>query len=579
MLFNLVRNRLLNNRLNHLINFTYRMSSQLIKVQLKPGIIVGQQKTLPNGNFYQSFQGIPYAVPPLGELRFKSPLPLERFGVPELNCLKERNVSHQRHPLTAEVIGSEDCLYLNVYVPKNSENFFKPLPVMVWIHGGGFWFGSGNSDYYLPLSLIQEDVIVVTLNYRLGALGFLSLPEEGIWGNAGLKDQRLALQWVQDNIQAFNGDPNNVTLFGESAGASSVHLHVVAKHANKLFHKAIMQSGTANMEWVFQSNPAYKTRRLAELMNLKTSDTKELLNFLQSPKVTPEDILAKTLPIMTSDERRRCLPFLFKPVIEDSQSPDSFINRPILERLQQPNSIYVPSIMGYNSAEGLVMMVNAIKKIGEYDKDLHRFVPRNIPLDPQDNETKEIAKKMRDFYFNGKLIKPELFNNFTDLLSDYHFVVDMQKAAEWQANLQPQAPLYFYRFEYDGDRNMYKRLFQLNKLAGVCHADELFYLFQMADDDMPISERDQKLIKQFCNLWANFAKYANPTPREQPRLINCDWLPVKKTDNAQFSLDYLAIDNDGCQMKTNPDQARMEFWKSIYKSYKATDLSRLSSKL
>ncbi|XP_065369329.1 carboxylic ester hydrolase-like [Calliphora vicina] len=578
MLLNLVRKGL-ENRLTH---FTHRMSSQLVKVQTKQGIIVGQQKTLPNGNFYQSFQGVPYAVPPLGELRFKSPLPLEHFGVPELNCLKERDVSHQRDPLTGEVIGSEDCLFLNLYVPHSSKSkaSSKSLPVMVWIHGGGFWFGNGNSDYHLPLSLLQEDVIVVTLNYRLGALGFLCLPEEGIWGNAGLKDQRLALQWVQENIQTFNGDSDNVTLFGESSGASSIHLHVMSGHASTLFHKAIMQSGTANMEWVFQSNPAYKTRRLAELMNFKTSDTKELLTFLQSPKVTPLDILAKTLHVMTSDERRRCLPsFIFKPVIEDNKSPDSFINQPVLERLQQPNSINIPSIMGYNSAEGLALMVRALKKIEEFDKDFHRVVPRNIPLDPEDSEVKEIARKIRNFYLNGKSIKPDLYNNFTNLLSDYHFVVDMQHAAACHAKFQPQAPLYFYRFEYDGDRNIYKRLFQLSNLAGVCHADELFYLFQMADDDMPVSERDQKLIKQFSNLWANFAKYANPTPQDQPRFINCDWLPVKKNHKAEFSLDYLAIDNTGCQMKTNPDQERMEFWQNIYKLYTPTDLSRLSLKL
>ncbi|KAM7342241.1 cricklet [Cochliomyia hominivorax] len=576
MLFKIVRNCSVN---NNMINFKlYRMSSQLIKVQSNQGVIVGQQKLLPNGNLYESFQGIPYAVSPVGELRFKSPLPLERFGVPELNCLKERDVSHQRHPLTAEVVGSEDCLFLNVYVPKNFKDSSKPLPVMVWIHGGGFWFGSGNSDFHLPLSLLQEDVIVVTINYRLGAMGFLCLPEEEIWGNAGLKDQRLALQWIQDNIAIFNGDANNVTLFGGSAGASSVHLHVLSKHAGTLFHKAIMQSGTANMEWVFQSNPAYKTRRLAELLNFKGSDTKKMLNFLQSSKVKPIDILSKTISVMTADERRRCLPFIFKPIIEDNQSPDSFITQPVLERLQQPNNITVPSIMGYNSAEGLAMMVNAIKKVKEFDKDFHRYVPRNIPLEPDDNEVKEIAKKIRDFYLNGKPISPELFNEFTNMLSDYHFVMDMQNSAELHAKLAV-TPLFFYRFEYEGDRNMYKRLFQLNKLNGVCHADELFYLFQMADDNMPVSDRDQQFIKQFCNLWANFAKHGNPTPREQPRLINCNWLPVKYLPNDEFHLDYLAIDNNGCQMKTNPDNERMQFWRNIYKYYEPIDLSRLSSKL
>ncbi|TMW44054.1 hypothetical protein DOY81_010861 [Sarcophaga bullata] len=557
-------------------------SSQLVKVQVKQGVIVGQQKPLPNGNSYQSFQGIPYAVPPIGELRFKSPIPLERFSVPELDCLKERNVSFHRDAFTNEILGSEDCLFLNVYVPKSAKNSSKQLPVMVWIHGGGYTFGSGNSDYYLPLSLMQEDVIVVTLNYRLGALGFLCLPEEGIWGNAGLKDQRLALQWVQDNIQAFNGDPNNVTLFGESAGASSVHLHVLAKHAQKLFHKAIMQSGTANMEWVFQWNPAYKTRRLAEVLGLQTNDTKELLTFLQSNKVTPLDITARTLSVLTADERRRSIPLVFKPVLEDSQSPDIFIDEPVLQRLQRPNSIVMPTIMGYNTGEGLAMMVNAIRKLVDYEKDFSRLVPRNIPLDPDDNEVKEIAKRMREFYLNGQAIKPELLNNLTNIMTDYYFAMDMQNAAKWQAQLQPQAPVYFYRFEYVGDRNMYKRIFQMNKLEGACHGDELFYLFQMQGDEAEVSERDQKIVKQLSNMWANFAKFANPTPKEQTcNMVGCEWLPVKyqpPKETDKFVLDYLAINNKGCEMKTNPDIERMEFWQNIYKHYKAKDLS-LASKL
>ena len=112
----------------------------------------------------------------------------------------------------------------------------------------------------------------------------------------------MALQWVQENIQNFNGDPNNVTLFGESAGGSSVHLHVLSKHANKLFHKAIMQSGTANMEWVFQINPVYKAHRLAELFNFKGNDTKELIKFLQSPQVKSVDILSKNF--IGNDGRR-----------------------------------------------------------------------------------------------------------------------------------------------------------------------------------------------------------------------------------------------------------------------------------
>ncbi|XP_073812386.1 cricklet [Musca autumnalis] len=566
---------------SRLSKYSLRMASQLVKVQVKQGIVVGQQKQLPNGNLYETFHGIPYAVPPVGPLRFKSPVPLEKFDVSELECLKERDICHQRDAITAEIAGSENCLFLNIYAPKNTTSTSSPLPVMVWIHGGGFWFGHGNSDVYLPLSLLQEDVIVVTLNYRLGALGFLSLPEEGIWGNAGLKDQRLALQWIQENITQFYGDPNNVTLFGESAGAASVHLHMYSNHANKLFHKAIMQSGTGNMEWVFQTNPAYKVRKLAEELGLRrTTDTKELLEFLQSPKITPLHMLEKTLKTMTADERRRELPLPFKPVVEDSQSPDAFINQPILDRLKQPDSVAIPAIMGYNSAEGMAMMVNAVRKVEEYDRDFKRLVPRNIPLTPDDPELEIIARQMRDFYMNGQKLSPTLFNELANILTDYHFAIDMQLAAEWQVRLQPQSPLYFYRFDYVGGRNFFKKILQMSKLKGASHGDELFYLFQMVGNEDMGTEGDQRVTKQMSELWANFAKTGNPTPI--PGTISNKWLPVSTptSEKDSFNLNYLLIDGKDCPMQENPDKERMEFWRSIYAKYsQPLDHSRLSSKL
>lgn len=126
---------------------------------------------------------------------------------------------------------------------------------MFWLHGGGFIIGSGESNVYGPEHLLIEDIVLVTVNYRLGALGFLSLndPSLEVPGNAGLKDQVLALKWVQKNIIHFNGDPNNVTMFGESAGASSIHFHILSKQSEGLFQKAILQSGTVFNPWAWGS--------------------------------------------------------------------------------------------------------------------------------------------------------------------------------------------------------------------------------------------------------------------------------------------------------------------------------------
>ncbi len=199
------------------------------------------------------FSGIPYAKPPVGELRFAPPQP------PSMRKkLLEAKTFGPSCAQTAGVMGAastaEDCLYLNVYMPTKAGNY----PVMVWIHGGAFIGGSGGAAYP-PDRLVAEGMVVVTLNYRLGALGFLAHPalsdeQDGRSGAYGLLDQRRALQWVQENIAHFGGDPDNVTIFGESAGGHSVMALVASPETGGLFHKAIVQSGSIFPEQMSLTN-------------------------------------------------------------------------------------------------------------------------------------------------------------------------------------------------------------------------------------------------------------------------------------------------------------------------------------
>jgi para-nitrobenzyl esterase len=195
----------------------------------------------------RSFKGIPYAAPPVGPLRWKPPTPAATF-----TKVRSAVMTAPHCPQIASPFGTasstEDCLYLNVYTPTTS----GPHPVMVWIHGGAFIYGQ--SDEYDPTLLVAQGVTVVTINYRLGTLGFLAHPAltaegGGASGNYGLMDQQFALRWVQDNIAAFGGDKTNVTIFGESAGGFSVQSQLVITGAAGLFHKAIVESGAyANAE-------------------------------------------------------------------------------------------------------------------------------------------------------------------------------------------------------------------------------------------------------------------------------------------------------------------------------------------
>jgi len=213
---------------------------------------------------YVSFQGIPYAMPPVGTLRFKDPKPIQPWaGIKDVSG-KPGEACPQSTLFTAKpedigkLTGDEDCLFLNIYteeIPSSKSSNSQLLkPVMFYIHGGGFSIGAGAGSTGQPGSgedyLLESGMVLVTINYRLGALGFLAIEGSNIQGNQGLKDQVLALRWVKENIAKFGGDPGRITISGLSAGAMSVHAHILSPmgKGEDLFHRAISQSGTM-MGW------------------------------------------------------------------------------------------------------------------------------------------------------------------------------------------------------------------------------------------------------------------------------------------------------------------------------------------
>lgn len=227
-------------------------SSDLEKVRLDSGPVTGALEEVGDGEVW-SFKGIPYAAPPVGDLRWKPPQPVAPWTEP-LACTAFGPACPQPGAsdsfyLDTLAVGAidEDCLHLNVWSPAESAE--EQLPVMVWIHGGSFETGSGSMALYDGQKLATGGVVVVSINYRLGPLGFLAHPAlsaesaEGVSGNYGLLDQIAALRWVQRNIAGFGGDPANVTVFGESAGAISILDLLVSPSAEGLFHRAIAQSG------------------------------------------------------------------------------------------------------------------------------------------------------------------------------------------------------------------------------------------------------------------------------------------------------------------------------------------------
>ena len=218
------------------------LKSNLI-IYTKSGAVRGRKETtFIKHKEYTAFKGIPYAEPPINELRFLPPVPVKPwFEVKDGSHFGQNCIQFATN---GEIIGDEDCLFLNIYTPFAYQNESTLLPVMVSIPFGGFTKGHGEDHVYGPDFLIEQDVIVVTFNHRLSVLGFMSLGTPEYSGNMGLKDQQLTLKWIRDNIEYFGGDKDKVTIFGLSSGSLAAHTHVLAESSKGLFQRTIQMSSS-----------------------------------------------------------------------------------------------------------------------------------------------------------------------------------------------------------------------------------------------------------------------------------------------------------------------------------------------
>ena len=246
-------------------------------VRTTKGKIQGFQSTAPNGKTVSAWYGIPYAQPPVGDLRFRHPHPLDSWeGTkstmdPPNSCIQIEDTMWPgfsgSEVWAANTPKSEDCLYLNVVVPNPHP---KDAAVIIWIHGGGFWSGTTTLDQYdLRTMAAEGEIIMVGIQYRVASLGFLYLDTENAPGNAGMFDQLMAIQWVRNNIAQFGGNPENITLMGQEAGAVSVGLHLLSPLSRNLFKRAIMHSASPLAPWAVIEKPESQLYglRLAELMH------------------------------------------------------------------------------------------------------------------------------------------------------------------------------------------------------------------------------------------------------------------------------------------------------------------------
>ncbi|MEO1617406.1 MAG: carboxylesterase family protein [Planctomycetota bacterium] len=445
-----------------------------------------------------SFKGIPYAAPPVGPLRWKPPQAAPSWREVR-DCKNYGPISLQRK--NRQRGGqSEDCLYLNVWTKKDFES--EKRPVMVWIHGGGFTQGSGNQGKGGGDGLARKDVVLVSINYRLGALGFMSHPAlsaespSGVSGNYAILDQVAALTWVRENISQFGGDPDNVTIFGESAGGTSVYLLTATPLSKGLFHRAILQSPWLDPV-IFRD-----LKQETDVGPAAEFDGTEQTNRLFGGDA--EDVLAK-LRAMPAEE-------LLEKVKERwPVATDGYVFP------KNPVQIYaageqhaIPTLVGTNRDEGTMFAGRqGFKNIESYRAALvERFGENADPL--------------IDFYLADT--DKNLRKAAVQLITDGWFV---QPARQFARAMDDQG----------SDVWMYHFTKPVWGWMGAAHAAEIAYVFGKLERPSP---EDAELSDAFMNYWVQFAKTGNPNVERLP-----DWPPYTNEGDQHQRMDTTIETNTG----------------------------------
>lgn len=380
---------------------------------------------------------------------------------------------------------------------------------MFFIHGGYFILGSGNSDLYSPDFLMEYNVILVTINYRLDALGFLSADTRAAPGNAGLKDQVAALKWVRNNIKYFGGDPENVTIFGQSAGGVSVTLHLLSPAAKGLFHRAIGMSGAVFSDWSITFEHKKRAFALGRNLGFNTTDPNKLIEFLQH---FPAEKLVGIRPnILISDELSYnfITTFYFTPIIEKNFNDCQYLTEHPSSLLLQGKVNKVAFMAGHTQSEGLSSTSILIDKILVYYPQFEQlYVPIKISNIRSPKRVLELAHRIRENYITNKTILSSI-KGFVDYVSYSHFVYEIHNFFHRYSKVNYKKQ-YFYVFSIYSSRNFYsKEGAQMFGIRLSTHRDDTPYLFDGTNYNMTINVKSNvyKYIDNMCRLYTNFAKY------------------------------------------------------------------------
>ncbi|RXG55568.1 Venom carboxylesterase-6 [Armadillidium vulgare] len=538
--------------------------------------------TTRRGQKYYAFTGIPYARSPIGHLRFMPPEPNDDMP-PVFEATKNSPECIQWDNLLGRgVVGTEDCLYLNIYSNRIPEPplYYNTQPIVVFLHAGTWSAGGGSSEIFNPDYLLESSIMVITINHRLGPFGFLTTETEEAQGNYGLLDQIAALEWIRDNSRYFGGMNDTVTIMGSGAGV--------------LFHRAISLSGTAYSPHAIIRDPNENTKKLAQKLSCKTTTSNSLISCL---KTLPANKITEVIPSLYEWDEE---PILFGPVIDKKwMGKNAVIPDEPHHMIKHYEMLQVPWMVGTNKNDGAFRVQDILKDpalVNQLNTNWDKYGPLLLHLTKYScKDPVQIANRIKDFYMGKSHFGEYSIHKFIEMITDRFFLYPTEMASQEHSFYLRKYKQFVYRYilTYCGKKSFLDIMNKVNPKEevkstlgmkslnprfsnkqndahglGVSFMDELLFLFpspklEFAYDLNFFGEEAAKVASMMQILWSNFIKGGDPTPiipggPEDVSPWGTWWEPYVKG-----TLYYMQIDPEMATQDTPLKEKEMNFWKDL----------------
>jgi len=504
------------------------------------GTAEGKFLTTLFGKTFSAFHALPYAKYPYTRFRYTEIWDDEEWTEKPYDASRLRDRCPQGSYIASGSSGHDNCLHVSVYTPlldlsDMTEASWKGRPVMIFIHGGSYT--TGEATLYMPSKLMDRDVVVAVVQYRLGTLGFLYSGTDEAPGNAGLHDQILAIRWVHKYIQHFGGDPGLTTIFGQSAGGASTSLLMTsplmfpdANGGEDLAHRFIPMSGSALEYWTLDSDPEEGFRKQVEGAGCQDKPDKAAMVKCME-ELSLDELVHAAGKVSHEDNVAGGLGFTGQvPVVQDSPELGPGLPRVLREHpaeaVKEGRFLQAPVMTGSVRDEGSMVMgivYGSFLKPNGYQNDSNFLEFQMLNALSQtfgiQDETYSVANAFEKSFFpdNVNLANwTQTAGPLIDLAGMLFLKSGLWTLAHRMASYDPSLPLFFYSYEYETDDSLFEFMVSAGSevpfLGGITHADDLLYLFNLPGY---FDAQEKEMVTKITTLYANFAKYGDPTPPEE----------------------------------------------------------------